>query len=227
MSCRLPFAAIRRIDGVLLSFATLWSVDARALDVAECKALVDDAKRLACYDDALGRSAAVVSPATPATPSGPTGATPGVGLVVPVVPAQPPTATSTFDERWDLDGRPSPSLFALRPYKPIYILPAFYSSSPNLHPTSPNPLDDAQLPRPIDHVEGKFQISLKVKLLENCGGRRRQPVVRLHAGLVLAGLQRGAVAAVPRDRLRAGADVHRADPLFAVRRRRRGWSGCR
>ncbi len=168
MQCRFQNHAVRRIDVASLLIGSLVSLGAHAADLTDCKTLEDDSKRLACYDEAAGRTAP--SAATPSSENAPRAAVPGTGLVANAGDTtRPGTRPSSFDERWDLDGRPSPSLFALRPYKPIYILPAFYSSSPNYHVTSPNPANDADLPGPIDHVEAKFQISLKAKLLENFG----------------------------------------------------------
>ncbi len=153
---------------VVAAMATLGSISAHAIEASECKALEDDLKRLACYDTVNGRTMPKpdlnipesvrkeLPPSVRAETEQPDTARPG-------------TRPSSLAERWDLDGRPSPALFALRPYKPIYILPAFYSSSPTTHPTSPNQANDATLSGPIDHLEGKFQISLKAKLLDSIG----------------------------------------------------------
>jgi phospholipase A1/A2 len=154
----------------------LWSIPfalaasgARTAELADCKALEDDPKRLACYDAVSGRAVTPADKAMPSVVDGVRNDVSGIGLVAsqPADTTKPGTKASSLGERWDLDGGPSPSLFSLRPYKPIYILPAFYSSSPNLHPTSPNPQNNATLQGPIDHVEGKFQFSLKAKVLQD------------------------------------------------------------
>jgi phospholipase A1 len=162
---------VRRIDVVLLSLFAIGSSVARATELADCKALEDDPKRLACYDSVSGRTVTAADHQMPKVVENIRDDVSGVGLVArqPVDTTPPGTKASSLAERWDLDGRPSPALFALRPYKPVYILPAFYSSSPNLHPSSPNPADNANLAGPIDHIEGKFQYSAKAKMLENLG----------------------------------------------------------
>jgi phospholipase A1/A2 len=161
--------AVHCIAVPLVILASLQSIAARATELADCKALEDDGKRLACYDSVSGRAVTPADKAMPGVTAGVKDDVSGVGLVArqPADTTKPGTKPSSLGERWDLDGGPSPSLFALRPYKPIYILPAFYSSNPNQHPTSPNPANDATVGYPIDHLEGKFQISLKAKLLEN------------------------------------------------------------
>lgn len=143
---------------------------ARALELQECKTLEDDAKRLACYDSVSGRVASPETAQMPKVVEGVKDDVSGIGLVAKTPPPGgdvPGTKPSSLSQRWDLDGRPDPALFALRPYKPVYILPAFYSTSPNLRPTSPNPDNNVSLRGPVDHVEGKFQISLKAKILDD------------------------------------------------------------
>ena len=105
--------------------------------------LEDDPKRLACYDARRGRTPRQKRAGS--ARCGTRGRHFAIGLIARLAADRHASrhAASSLDERWDLDGAPSPQLFALRPYKPIYILPAFYSSSPNLHPTSPNPENNA------------------------------------------------------------------------------------
>jgi phospholipase A1 len=153
------------------SLISLSCVGARAAELADCKALEDDPKRLACYDAISGRTVTTADKQMPAVVGAVRNDVSGISAVAraPVDTTVPGTKASNLSERWDLDGGPSPSLFSLRPYKPVYILPAFYSSSPNLHPTSPNASNNADLNGPIDHAEAKFQYSLKAKLLEDVG----------------------------------------------------------
>ena len=171
MHHRFPSVRIRRIDGLLMALFSLWSVAAVAADFTDCKSTEDDAKRLACYDAITGRNVAppILKPAAPATSSA-GGVVSGIGLVAQQLIAPKPGAkASSLDERWDLDGDPSPPLFALRPYKPIYILPGFYQTSPNVRATSPNPQNTGNLLTPVDHLEAKFQFSLKAKLANDVG----------------------------------------------------------
>lgn len=168
---RLPPRLVRRIDAVAFCFFACFATRASAIDVDECKAIQDDPKRLACYDAASGRS----TPPKPAEQQMPAvtadvrNDVSGIGLVARQLTdqARPGTKPSSLGERWDLDGDPDPGLFSLRPYKPIYILPGFYSTSPNLRATSPNPANTGDILGPVDHLESKFQISLKTKLARN------------------------------------------------------------
>lgn len=158
-----------RIGHLAFAASAAWSLSAHAIGLEECKPLEDDAKRLACYDSVSGRAVTAADKQMPSVVKGMRDDVSGIGLV----PSQARDTTasgtraSSLAERWDLDGTPNPALFTLRPYKPVYILPAFYSSSPNGHPTSPNRANDATLRGPLDHLEAKYQISLKAKLLDN------------------------------------------------------------
>ena len=157
----------RRLEAIALALAATWSASALAIDLDECKSIEDDPKRLACYDSVTGR---VVSKREQQLPAVVQDDGSGGGLVARRQPVPlPGTRPSSLAERWDLDGTPSPALFALRPYKPVYILPAFYSKRPTTTISSPNPDNNATLRGPIDHLEGKFQISLKSKLLADVG----------------------------------------------------------
>jgi len=160
------------IDVLVLALVSLGSAAARASELSDCKTLVDDAKRLACYDSITGRN--VVTPTEqqmPAVVGNVKNDVSGIGLVARQLmdTSRPGSKPSSLAERWDLDGDPSPPLFALRPYKPIYILPAFYQTSPNTRATSPNPDNVGNLLTPVDHTEAKFQFSLKTKLLNDVG----------------------------------------------------------
>ena len=171
--CIHPLAYQRfRIDFIAMAaMATTlaWSLPAHAIALEECKPLEDDAKRLACYDSVSGRAVTAADKQMPAVVKDVKDDVSGIGQVA--KQARDTTAigtrASTLTERWDLDDAPNPALFSLRPYKPVYILPAFYSTSPNNNPTSPNPANSAALRGPIDHLEAKYQISLKAKILDN------------------------------------------------------------
>ena len=74
---------------------------------------------------------------------------------------------SLLDSRWELARDSKLGAFQLRAYKPVYLLPAFWTSDKNTRPTSPNPnnvVTDAQV---LDSTELKFQLSFKTKLAEN------------------------------------------------------------
>ncbi|MGY0798731.1 phospholipase A [Lysobacter sp. A286] len=74
-----------------------------------------------------------------------------------------------LDSRWELARDSKLGIFNLRAYKPVYLLPAVWSSHPNEFPTSSNPVMPAQ-PLSLKDVETKFQISFKTKAVENLFG---------------------------------------------------------
>jgi phospholipase A1/A2 len=115
-----------------------------------CKAITRTEERLACYDQifSVGEDALY-------------NAAPSVAAI---------EEESLFDERWELDTRFKRGTFTVSPYKPIVILPVFYSSNPNKAPTSPGAGNT--VPRSVDlkNTEVKFQLSMKTKLWEDVIG---------------------------------------------------------
>ena len=77
---------------------------------------------------------------------------------------------SLLDSRWELAKDSKLGIFNFRAYKPVYLLPAFWSSDPNETPTSPNPNNTVPGPIPVDSLEAKFQLSFKTKAWENIFG---------------------------------------------------------
>ncbi|MGY1457278.1 MULTISPECIES: phospholipase A [unclassified Luteimonas] len=76
---------------------------------------------------------------------------------------------SLLDSRWELARDSKLGTFNMRAYKPVYLLPAFWSSSPNTTPTSSADGQELQL-QGVDDVETKFQLSFKTKAVENLFG---------------------------------------------------------
>ena len=76
---------------------------------------------------------------------------------------------SLLDSRWELARDSKLGIFNFRAYKPVYLLPAFWSSAPNDQPTSSNPAVPTQ-PQALDSLEAKFQLSFKTKAVENLFG---------------------------------------------------------
>lgn len=74
-----------------------------------------------------------------------------------------------LDSRWELARDSKLGIFNLRAYKPVYLLPAVWSSSPNKLPTTSDPNVPAQ-PFSLKSVEAKFQVSFKTKAVENLFG---------------------------------------------------------
>jgi len=77
---------------------------------------------------------------------------------------------SLLDRRWELAKDSKLGTFNLRAYKPIYLLPAFWSSHNNQTPYSPNPRNSVVTPQQLDAIEAKFQLGFKTKLAENLFG---------------------------------------------------------
>jgi phospholipase A1 len=159
-------------------------------DIAACALIEIDADRLACYDRHAGRQArnpaeadaaaalaaenrkaAAQAEAAAATP-----AERARGTASDLFASEPDEAIanagrgSLLDSRWELAKGSKLGTFNFRAYKPVYLLPAFWSSNPNELPHSPNPRNTVTEPQQLDSVEAKFQISFKTKAWENLFG---------------------------------------------------------
>jgi len=77
---------------------------------------------------------------------------------------------SLLDSRWELAKDSKLGVFQLRGYKPLYLMPVFWTSDVNERPTSPNPRNAVTEPLPLDDTEAKFQLSFKTKFAENLFG---------------------------------------------------------
>ena len=152
-----------------------------------CAVLSMDNERLACYDRFFGRE-------TPAPPperevaAAPESAQPDEELP-PVERAQRFMAElfdydrdpgdpehvanagrgGLLDSRWELAKGSKLGTFNFRAYKPVYLLPAVWSSSVNQLPSSSDP-GMAPIYQPLRNIETKYQISFKTKALENIIG---------------------------------------------------------
>jgi phospholipase A1 len=163
--------------------ATSTSLDA-------CALVEVDADRLACYDRVAGRHA--LDPARAdaaaelarqnreaASEAEAAAATRGDrarGAASDLFASEPDDAIanagkgSLLDSRWELAKDSKLGTFNFRAYKPVYLLPAFWSSDQNELPHSPNPRNTVTQPQDLDAIEAKFQISFKTKLAENLFG---------------------------------------------------------
>lgn len=134
--------------------------DGNPTSAAQCRDEPDAQRRLACYDAVFG---------SPTTRPAATLATPPASASTP--PAARPTGagsqvvTTPLSDRWDLDGQAN-TLFAPRPYRPVYLLPISWASSANQTPQSPNPENQLFTPLGVQRHEAKYQLSLKAKLAE-------------------------------------------------------------
>ncbi|WP_371181731.1 phospholipase A [Xanthomonas sacchari] len=157
-----------------------------------CVAISSDAARLACYDQALSRRTADPQAADAAAQAASERQKQKLDASVPedagVAERTRQRAAAIFkqdrydstianagkgsllDSRWELAKDSKLGTFQLRAYKPVYLLPAFWTSKKNELPSSPNPANTVTTAEPLDSVEAKFQLSFKTKIVENIFG---------------------------------------------------------
>jgi phospholipase A1/A2 len=154
-----------------------------------CVALEQDAQRLACFDSMTGRGARTPQQAdTEAAVARELRSNPAVRADA----LAEGTASrslyahdggdrltdaianagqgSLLDSRWELAKDSKLGIFNLRAYKPVYLLPAFWTSDVNQTPSSPNPDNTVTTSQGLDSLEAKFQLSFKTKAVENLFG---------------------------------------------------------
>ena len=144
---------------------------ASAVNLADCRAVVKDSERLACYDSFTASREA--SPARAGVgPDAPQADT-GRGIrpdSVPASSADSEAADSLLAKAWDLDPDQRGHIFRIRPYQPVYILPFFHAADPNRRPSSPSAGRTVTESIDLSSTEAKLQFSLKTKLLEDVLG---------------------------------------------------------
>ncbi|MEG0822364.1 MAG: phospholipase A [Burkholderiaceae bacterium] len=159
-----------RFAPIAAALAAAWSLPATSAEPADCRSIADDGARLACYDAAMGRSLGVVAaPATAAAPAADASAKADSRRPFEDVNSDKP---QTFAERWELDAESKDGVFKIKPYEPVYVLPAYWRRDINRQPCSSNPINCS--PTPIGatygHTEIKFQLSLKTKVWQDILG---------------------------------------------------------
>lgn len=174
----------------LLALAVLstpaWAQDAEPTPAEACTSIAFDAERLACYDHALGRRPADTHAAdadasaarreleqrkaADASRREREGAVFAVDDPAAADALANAGKGSLLDSRWELAKDSKLGLFQMRAYKPVYLLPAFWTSQVNEMPHSPNPRNTVTTPQTLQDVEAKFQLSFKTKFAENLFG---------------------------------------------------------
>jgi phospholipase A1 len=143
-----------------------------AAEAARCRLIAADAERLACFDRLFPPSVQPGGATAPEGESRPAGAqpTPNLQEMRPAQATPPPeerdlrrSLGTTLADRWELDSEHDRGRFLFRPYKPMYVLVADWSSNRNQRPTSPNPANTFDGIVPLDSVEAKYQLSFKTK----------------------------------------------------------------
>ena len=156
-----------------------------------CVALASDAARLTCYDTALGRKATDTHAADAAASAAAEAKKEERQAQTADASALDRTGNrlrelfrqeerydalanagkgSLLDSRWELAKDSKLGTFQLRAYKPVYLLPAFWTSKANQMPQSPNPNNTVGQSQELDDIELKFQLSFKTKVAENLFG---------------------------------------------------------
>ena len=179
---RLRIALLIALSGAPLAALAQESIATPASPEA-CFALDSDAARLNCYDRVLGRKPADTQAADAAA-----SAAQQLRKEAKALDAEDPRRNELFahdelasaeanagrgsllDSRWELAKDSKLGLYQLRAYKPIYLLPAFWSSKPNRMPHSSNPRNTAIAAEDLDPTELKFQLGFKTKVAENLFG---------------------------------------------------------
>jgi len=161
--------------------------DAPAPTLEACAAITSDAERLACYDALARRSATGVREADLAAEQARRELDARAGNAADQERRQVASDIfrhdaaigdalanvgrgSLLDGRWELARDSKLGIFNFRAYKPVYLLPAFWSSSVNQTPSSENPRNTVTTPLGLDALEAKFQLSFKTKAVENLFG---------------------------------------------------------
>ncbi|XWW47234.1 phospholipase A [Fibrella sp. USSR17] len=81
------------------------------------------------------------------------------------------TRFGTLTDRWDLDPANQQKAFVITPYRPVYITAGRWTNQPNEQPMSETPGYSQIYRSDYGNYEAKFQLSLKVKVLQRIFGR--------------------------------------------------------
>ena len=134
---------------------------------SDCRSIVSNTERLACYD-----SKAPLPDALPAAADVPDSGAPKDKLATFASNENDRQRSqgSALTDSWELSPASKRGIFTLRPYKPMYILPISYTDHINKTPSSSAPGRTAASPSDLDSVEARFQFSVKTKVVENLIG---------------------------------------------------------
>jgi len=156
-------------------------ITAQPASPSACTSIASDAIRLACYDRALGYTAADTAQADAAAAAAREAKRETLAgaqtreerkQAKEIFKSDDPSLAnagrgSLLDSRWELAKDSKLGTFQLRAYKPVYLLPAFWTSDVNETPSSPNPNNTVTEPQALDDIELKFQLSFKTKVVED------------------------------------------------------------
>lgn len=142
-----------------------------------CRAIVEDAARLACFDRLYAPAAVAEHKATEVQPP----AKAAIDLEQSyqasmesgspqMVLAQPDEADSrtVLSRMYDLGENQESGIFTVREHEPMYLIPAYYRSSPNYTPySSTRGYSYSNVLGEQKRLEAKMQVSFKTKLVED------------------------------------------------------------
>jgi phospholipase A1/A2 len=151
---------------VIVGFAAVSHIQAAPdANAGACTSIVEDALRLACYDRALRPRPDAPQPSNQVFAH----ESPRVAASGDAADAQHAVG-SPLDSRWELEPESKEGPFHIRAYRPVYLLPVFWTSDTNREPHSPAVDHDVTAPQNVDHLEAKYQLSLKTKVWEDIFG---------------------------------------------------------
>ena len=139
-------------------------------DAQSCVAISDPATRLACYD----RAYTAPNQAEPKSIDIAQSYAASKAAQSPQIVFAEPSAGeiySPLSQQYDLDKNNENGVFSIREHEPMYIMPAWYRSSPNYTPSTPTrgvAIDAVHTQQ--KRIETKMQISLKTKIAEDLFG---------------------------------------------------------
>lgn len=140
------------------------------IDIRSCTAIESDAQRLACYDQAAGRSSLAAARKKTAEVTAPSEVFRRDGKVTGSVEDGTAKTLSLLDSRWELSPESKLGTYNVRGYKPVYLMPVFATDDRNVSPQSPNPENSVDTPENLEDLEVKFQLSLKTKVWQTVFG---------------------------------------------------------
>lgn len=143
-------------------FSSPWAM-AATTELVDCRALTVGSERLACYDRVVSAQTEPVANAFEAVPA-------PAGDSAKAVVVGDAAAPSVLGKAWELDSGQRGHTLRIRQYKPVYVLPLFYATSPNHTPSSPAAGHSVDTPLDLDSREAKLQFSLKAKIFEDVFG---------------------------------------------------------
>ena len=132
---------------------------------SDCRSIVSNTERLACYD-----AKALPLDALPAEANAPDSErlTDKLATFASDEHDRQRSQGAALNDNWELSPASKRGLFSLRPYKPMYILPVSYTDNINKTPSSSG--HSAASQSDLDSVEARFQFSVKTKVAESLIG---------------------------------------------------------